>query len=468
MKKFLKTHGEDAIRLMGKAFVKPAAGEDISGVDPLELGKRVMQSKRLNQIVEDAGESNPASMRGLMEQQATSTVRAILANSSSVPAPPTDSHDEQVASLEAIGLMEAAAKPKPSADDAADVDLLPAAPKKGKPKKAAKRGPFGLKEWFGEDAPTEANGLSVLHSIMGGDHSKDKAKRGKAAADLNRYYRTVEMLTGVGGRTGRVRSLEGPLHYGMHHKKGNKYPRLVDADQNILSLMQSISQQYQIPVRAKANETISNQAPHLRPTDKRIALLNALEQKKTVQMPSYWRDIVSKRRTSAQKKLSDSVNGLWAKMNKDMASAPLSYMDLMQKYGHHIADQDRFVEAVFGGGSSAPNRNREIQKQFQLLPVAVKASKRASIAYDKTQTKFSNSQLRDMYKVPAPKTGGGRVTGCLEISVLHSALPGPREAGVDHPAATEPGPEAEVGTMSMTKKTRPPRPLLLSFMRWAD
>jgi hypothetical protein len=54
-----------------------------------------------------------------------------------------------------------------------------------------------------------------------------------------------------------------------------------------------------------------------------------------------------------------------------------------------------------------------IQKQFQLLPIAVKASKKASIAYDKTQKKFSDTQLRDRYKVPAPKKGGGRVTGRL-------------------------------------------------------
>ena len=150
---------------MGKAFVKPADGEDLSKVNPLELGDRVMQSKRLNQIVQDAGESNPASMRGLMEQQhGTSTVRSILANSSSVPVPQTESHDEQVAALEAAG-AEPADKPLPSADDAADVDLLPAAPKKGKPK-AAERGPFGLKRWFSENEPTEADGLSVLHSIM--------------------------------------------------------------------------------------------------------------------------------------------------------------------------------------------------------------------------------------------------------------------------------------------------------------
>jgi hypothetical protein len=91
--------------LMGKAFVKPAAGEDLSKVDPLELGNRVMQSKRLNQIVQDAGESNPASMRGLMEQQqqhGTSTVRSIFATAA--PVPQTESHEDQVASLEAVGL----------------------------------------------------------------------------------------------------------------------------------------------------------------------------------------------------------------------------------------------------------------------------------------------------------------------------------------------------------------------------
>ena len=62
VKTFLKKHGEAGIRLMGKAFVKPADGEDLSKVNPLELGDRVMQSKRLNQIVQDAGEANPASM----------------------------------------------------------------------------------------------------------------------------------------------------------------------------------------------------------------------------------------------------------------------------------------------------------------------------------------------------------------------------------------------------------------------
>ena len=340
---------------MGKAFVKPADGEDLSKVDPLELGNRVMQSKRLNQIVQDAGESNPASMLNLM--MLPSTVRSILANPSAVPVPQTESHEDQVASLEAIGLMEPADKPLPSADDAADVDLLPAAPKKGKPK-AAEGGPFGIREWFGEDAPTEANGLSVLHSIMGGVHSRDKQKKGKAAADLNRNYKVVEMLTGVGGRAGRVRRLEGPLHYGNHHRNENKYPRLVDANQTILSLMQSISQQYEIPVRTKANETIPNKAPHSRSANERIALFNALEQKKTVQMPSYWRDIVNNRKTSNEKKVADNVNGLWAKINKDMTSAPLSYMDLMQKHGHHIADLDRAVAAIHGprrpAGTRAP------------------------------------------------------------------------------------------------------------------
>jgi hypothetical protein len=418
VKTFLKKHGEAGIRLMGKAFVKPADGEDLSKVNPLELGDRVMQSKRLNQIVQDAGEANPASMRGLMEteqqQHGTSTVRSIFA---SAAPPQTESHEVQVASLEAIGLIEPADKPLPSADDAADVDLLPAAPKKGKPK-AAEGGPFGIREWFDEDAPTEANGLSVLHSIMGGVHSRDKKKKGKAAADLNRNYKVVEMLTGVGGRAGRVRRLEGPLHYGNHHKKENKYPRLVDANQTILSLMQSISQQYEIPVRTKANETIPNKAPHSRSANERIALFNALEQKKTVQMPSYWRDIVNNRKTSNEKKVADNVNGLWAKINKDMASAPLSYMDLMQKHGHHIADLDRAVAAIHGprrpAGTRAPrDRTRVIQKQFQLLPIAVKAAKKASIAYDKTQKKFSDTQLRDRYKVPAPKKGGGRVTGRL-------------------------------------------------------
>ena len=40
VKTFLKKHGEAGIRLMGKAFVKPARGEDLSNVDPLELGDR--------------------------------------------------------------------------------------------------------------------------------------------------------------------------------------------------------------------------------------------------------------------------------------------------------------------------------------------------------------------------------------------------------------------------------------------
>ena len=38
VKTFLKKHGEAGIRLMGKAFVKPADGEDLSKVNPLELG----------------------------------------------------------------------------------------------------------------------------------------------------------------------------------------------------------------------------------------------------------------------------------------------------------------------------------------------------------------------------------------------------------------------------------------------
>ena len=98
-------------------------------------------------------------------------------------------------------------------------------PKKGNQRRLQNAAHFGIKEWFGEDEPTEADGLSVLRSIMGGDHSRDKNKKGKAAAELNRYYKVVEMLTG--GRAGRVRGLEGPLHYGNHHKKENKYPRLV-------------------------------------------------------------------------------------------------------------------------------------------------------------------------------------------------------------------------------------------------
>ena len=103
------------------------------------------------------------------------------------------------------------------------------------------------------------------------------------------------MITGTGGRPGRVRSLEGPLHHGMHQGGRAKYPRTVDSQQNILSLMQSLTQQFQIPgVRSKADERIANRTPHQRNMPDRIALFKALEQQQTIQMPEYWREIVQK------------------------------------------------------------------------------------------------------------------------------------------------------------------------------
>ena len=140
----------------------------------------------------------------------------------------------------------------------------------------------------------------------------------------------------------------------------------------------------------------------------RIALFKALEQKQTIQMPEYWREIVQKRGTQPEQGLSRKVNALWSKMNTEMQATPLSYMDVMQKHAHSVAELDRIVSAIHGGvgGDANSKGNAKIQRQFQLLPVAVKAAKKASVAYDKATSKFSDFQLKTLYEVPAAKKGG--------------------------------------------------------------
>ena len=349
---------------MAKAFVSVPGSADLNS-RPKELLRLITKSRTLQVLVENAGDSNPASVRQLMAEQqdsankadamsALAAARSVLGSAAAAPPPEAEPDESQIASLEAMGLMEAASKPKPEAEDApgAEPELLAPKPKKGKPKGAAVRSTYGTKQWFKHNevkdgALTEADALSTLQSVMGSDHAKHKNKYGKHAADLNRYYRAIEMITGTGGRPGRVRSLEGPLHHGMHQGGRAKYPRTVDSQQNILSLMQSLTRQFQIPgVRSKANESIANKNPHQRTMPDRIALFKALEQKQTIQMPEYWREIVQKRGTQPEQGLSRKVNALWSKMNTEMQATPLSYMDVMQKHAHSVAELDRIVSAL--------------------------------------------------------------------------------------------------------------------------
>ena len=464
-KKYAKDHGMPALQAMAKAFVHVPGSVDLKSMQPEELVRLITKSRSLKVLVENAGDSNPASMRQLMaeEQDAANTAdaesalaaaRSVLGSVSSASPPDTESDDNQIASLEAMGLMETVSKPKPDAEDApgAEPELLPPEPKKGKPKGAAVRSTYGTKQWFKHDeekdgALTEADALSTLQSVMGSDHAKHKNKYGKHAADLNRYYRVIEMITGTGGRPGRVRSLEGPLHHGMHQGGRAKYPRTVDSQQNILSLMQSLTQQFQIPgVRSKADEQIANRRPHQRSMPDRIALFKALEQKQSIQMPEYWREIVQKRDTQTEQGLSRKINALWSKMNTEMQATPLSYMDLMQKHAHSVAKLDRIVSAIHGGvgGDANSKGDAKIQRQFQLLPVAVKAAKKASLAYDKATSKFSDFQLKTLYEVPAAKKGG---------QVPHTPMSG----GIAR--ARSPMVEASRGR-SLSPGARPARPAL--------
>ena len=121
----------------------------------------------------------------------------------------------QVASLEAMGLMVPVSRDVPDAEDVpgAGAELLAAGSKKGRPKNAEATSPYGFTQWFKHDIDedgelTEAHALSTLRSVLTGDHAKHKSRFGRHAADLNRYYRAVEYLTGTGG-TSRDRCITG-------------------------------------------------------------------------------------------------------------------------------------------------------------------------------------------------------------------------------------------------------------------
>ena len=144
-------------------------------------------------------------------------------------------------------------------------------------------------------------------------------------------------------------------------------------------------------------------------------------------------------------------------MNKEMQATPLSYMDVMQKHAHSVAELDRLVSAIHGGvgGDANLKGNAKIQRQFQLLPVAVKAAKKASVAYDKATSKFTDVQLKTLYEVPAAKRGGqvphtpmsgGRARArspMVEPSRARSLSPGARPARAARSRTRSPGPSPE-------------------------
>ena len=146
-KKYAKDHGMPALQAMAKAFVSVPRSVDLNAMRPEELVRLITKSRSLKVLVENAGDSNPASMRQLMAEQedaantadaesALAAARSVLGSLSSASPPDTESDENQIASLEAMGLMEAVSKPKPDAEDApgAEPELLPPEPKKGKPK----------------------------------------------------------------------------------------------------------------------------------------------------------------------------------------------------------------------------------------------------------------------------------------------------------------------------------------------
>ena len=283
-KKYEKEHGRSALVAMAKAFAKLQDGVGpVESMQSEELVREIMKSKRLEKLVTDAGLANPGSMRRLMTpHEAARSVVGVR-----VELRRLRNHR--------MAIRSPVSRDVPDAEDVpgAGAELLAAGPKKGRPKNAEATSPYA--QWFKHDIDedgelTEAHALSTLRSVLTGDHAKHKSKFGRHAADLNRYYRAVEYLTGTGGRTDRVVNFEGPLHYGNYHGRGagsvHKYPREVDDNQNIFSLMQSLTQQFQIPgVRSKANETVSNTKAHEKTEDERAALLKALEQKQTIEIP---------------------------------------------------------------------------------------------------------------------------------------------------------------------------------------
>ena len=117
-KKYAKDHGMPALQAMAKAFVHVPGSVDLNSMRPEELVRLITKSRSLKVLVENAGNSNPASMRQLMAEQqdaankadavnAIAAARSVLGSVSSASPPDTESDENQIASLEAMGLMEA-------------------------------------------------------------------------------------------------------------------------------------------------------------------------------------------------------------------------------------------------------------------------------------------------------------------------------------------------------------------------
>ena len=198
----------------------------------------------------------------------------------------------------------------------------------------------------------------------------------------------------------------GPLH------AASQYPASLDSHGNKRSLMHSMAHEYEIPILRK---TDSEKKFHTRSFGVRADVFKKVERKRNLEeMPAFWTEQVSKLadlvdvkkdpvQVAAAKKLKTDVNTLWKEITDDMKSAPLSYMDMMQRHSHKIIPLDHRIydmQHQESGGPSArqlkaiakgltlPEDDTDpaqylYQKQFQLLPAVVKRAKALAQKWEK-------------------------------------------------------------------------------------
>ena len=472
MKNFLKENGSDAVRTLAKVFVPG----DLSGLTDAQVVKAITQAEKLNKLVADARDTNPGDMRRLMEHGA---LRKVLGNPGSA-SPPSGTIEEAQEQLARDGMVAPAARKRSrSAGDV--VDMIQPAPKRGRPANVRARGdaPFGWRQFQkavkdGSDI-NASQAKKLFDSYFGSEHRADTVKLGKAAADVNRYMKVVGVLTGTGGRTGRSKILEGPLHPGNHViVKGDnvhKYPRTINNENEIVSLMNALAQEYRVKVQSKRGDTLPTyESAHDMSSSERAQVFNMLEQSldlKTV--PSFWKEMMDERGTADKRKLAEDVKRLWSSITSARADdgAPLSYMSMMQKYAHEVAHLDRELERIhYPKAKVAPDRGAFIQRQHDsLLPVAVKLAKEASIKYDELQGKDTDL-LKAAYtprktrQITVPRRGPSRSARSLNIFgspqyVSRDMSPEPDQADDEKaepgalvpPQARQPPPAAAVAAM---------------------
>ena len=69
-----------ALQAMAKAFVSVPGSVDLNSMQPEELVRLITKSRSLKVLVENAGDSNPASMRQLMAEQQDAANKADAVN----------------------------------------------------------------------------------------------------------------------------------------------------------------------------------------------------------------------------------------------------------------------------------------------------------------------------------------------------------------------------------------------------